>query len=836
MIEISVSNVIATVTRSSILTAGMVRGRSVKFDFSSDWEFLNKTAVFTNGLDTRIVPEYKWVDGSLVNIPPEVLATPNCPVKCGVYGIDKEGNKVIPTLWVDIGRVFPSASPGEYQESVPPTPNTWVDLQNQIGNISKLSTKSKDNLVEAINEAAHNSGVTSWDELEDKPFETLEEVKEEVLKDVPKVEVPTKLSAFENDTRFITAEDIPETVTSWNDLEDKPFGDLETYVQKFLYKKSSLAVGTYTTTFIPSVPYSIESGGKYKVIVVGTGSGYRVEREYVATSVSSALVFLGSDSDDIYLSCTTYDSQYTITVKNLPASLGIEVYLYAFEMAPVPLDEKYIPDTIARKADIPEIPEVPAKLSEFENDKGFITSDDIPKTPTKITELENDAGFITAKDVPKGVTSWNDLEDKPFDEIPPLFDIQWDGNMDGRDTVEVGEGNYLVKVSDDVYTAEQVLGAIVYYSDNYNEVISEDDIYTDIPGILNLWTEVFLIYSADELIAAMGLPEGSVSNGVWVANVVSDGSYITRFVSPTLLDEKHIPDTIARKSDIPESVTSWNDLEDKPVFAEVATSGSWNDLTDKPFGESATEWKLVASGEQIGSSVHDVTMNFTAVVGRTYGLKVYGIENGGKSIIVIRYAPCTAVELMPGYTLYQISESGTSVYGQSGSTNKQWTFHSVETGPYGLIINVYEEVEVETTLDEKYIPDTIARKSDIPESSIPFFDLEAMGMEPHTIGGDTTQLFCDTTEILTAMRKGIVGFKIPTAFGSARVFGTTLEVEAMNTPQMTCSFVLDGVQGVVFISADDESIWVESKMNSTDELVESVIASLPIYNGEVESV
>lgn len=144
-------------------------------------------------------------------------------------------------------------------------------------------------------------------------------------------------------------------VTSWNDLEDKPFGDLETYVQKFLYKKSSLAVGTYTTTFIPSVPYSIESGGKYKVIVVGTGSNYRVEREYVATSVSSALVFLGSNSDDVYLSCLTADSQYTITVKNLSASMGIEVYLYAFEKAPVPLDEKYIPETIARKTDIPTV-------------------------------------------------------------------------------------------------------------------------------------------------------------------------------------------------------------------------------------------------------------------------------------------------------------------------------------------------------------------------------------------------------------------------------------------------------------------------------------------------
>lgn len=151
IMKVVFNGVLASVHSSSILTTGMIRGRSVKFEFSPDWEGLSKTAVFTNGIATIIVREHKWVD-NVVDIPPEVLNTPNVNVKCGVYGIDSSGSQVIPTLYADLGRVFPSASPEEATESVPPSPTIWDDLQNQIGVLSKLSTEDKRNLVSAINE------------------------------------------------------------------------------------------------------------------------------------------------------------------------------------------------------------------------------------------------------------------------------------------------------------------------------------------------------------------------------------------------------------------------------------------------------------------------------------------------------------------------------------------------------------------------------------------------------------------------------------------------------------------------------------------------------------
>lgn len=161
------NDVLSAVTNTVVLTAGMVNGRAVKLSFSSDWESLNKTVVFTNGIKTISIPEYKWVDNTLY-IPPEVLDVPHKIVKCGAYGVDSLGEMIIPTLWTELGRVFPSASPKGFEEEVvPPTPEVWVDLQNQIGALNKLNTQNKSNLVEAVNEALTvlSSGVSFVDTL-----------------------------------------------------------------------------------------------------------------------------------------------------------------------------------------------------------------------------------------------------------------------------------------------------------------------------------------------------------------------------------------------------------------------------------------------------------------------------------------------------------------------------------------------------------------------------------------------------------------------------------------------------------------------------------------------
>ena len=71
--------------------------------------------------------------------------------------------------------------------------------------------------------------------------------------------------------------------------------------------------------------------------------------------------------------------------------------------------------------------EVPTKLSQLDNDAGFITADDIPSVdvPGKVSELENDVGYITENDLP---------------EVPITSD-DFSTNIDGKDFLNMSSGD-----------------------------------------------------------------------------------------------------------------------------------------------------------------------------------------------------------------------------------------------------------------------------------------------------------------------------------------------------------------------------------------------------------
>ena len=134
-----------------LLTAGMAKAVSVEFAFSSDWDGLTKTAVFTNGRATIDVLPAKW-DGDTVTVPPEILTVAGRYARVGVYGTNASG-VVLPTVWVSLGKVQPAAEPSG-DPSTDPTLPVWAQLQEIIGDLNNLTTKAKENLVAAINEAA----------------------------------------------------------------------------------------------------------------------------------------------------------------------------------------------------------------------------------------------------------------------------------------------------------------------------------------------------------------------------------------------------------------------------------------------------------------------------------------------------------------------------------------------------------------------------------------------------------------------------------------------------------------------------------------------------------
>ena len=137
--------------RTAFLTAGMGRAETVRFVFSDDWDSLSKTAVFTDGVKTVDVLPPGW-DGDTVLIPHEILTTAGRTARVGVYGTNASG-VVLPTVWVSLGKVQPAAEPSG-NPSTDPTLPVWAQLQEIIGDLADLTTKAKNNLVAAINEAA----------------------------------------------------------------------------------------------------------------------------------------------------------------------------------------------------------------------------------------------------------------------------------------------------------------------------------------------------------------------------------------------------------------------------------------------------------------------------------------------------------------------------------------------------------------------------------------------------------------------------------------------------------------------------------------------------------
>lgn len=112
-----------TVRDREPITSGSVNIYSVQFEFSKDWDGLEKIAVFRTGKETVSV----HLDASgQCTIPWEVISTPNSQLSAGVYGIHGE-DTVLPTVWASLGTILEGTAPGESTKP-PPTPGLYEQI------------------------------------------------------------------------------------------------------------------------------------------------------------------------------------------------------------------------------------------------------------------------------------------------------------------------------------------------------------------------------------------------------------------------------------------------------------------------------------------------------------------------------------------------------------------------------------------------------------------------------------------------------------------------------------------------------------------------------------
>lgn len=143
---------VLTVNQREVVTSGSVNVYEVQFQFDSEWDGLEKTAVFRAG-DCTVSTLLDETETCI--IPWEVFQDAKRTLYAGVYGT-KNGNTVLPTIWASLGEIRQGCEP--WESTQPPTPSVYEQILAEIGNLDNLATSEKDSLVSAINELYYSGG------------------------------------------------------------------------------------------------------------------------------------------------------------------------------------------------------------------------------------------------------------------------------------------------------------------------------------------------------------------------------------------------------------------------------------------------------------------------------------------------------------------------------------------------------------------------------------------------------------------------------------------------------------------------------------------------------
>lgn len=140
--HITVSGVRAAAAVLSQIPAG-IAGAAVTISFSDPiWDGLTKTAVFRASNVALEVTRDVLMDSETVRVPHEVTAQAGLRLLVGVYGVDAEGNEIVPTLWADLGPVRPAADPSGDPGADPSLP-IWAVLQEEIRQLKESEIDEK---------------------------------------------------------------------------------------------------------------------------------------------------------------------------------------------------------------------------------------------------------------------------------------------------------------------------------------------------------------------------------------------------------------------------------------------------------------------------------------------------------------------------------------------------------------------------------------------------------------------------------------------------------------------------------------------------------------------
>lgn len=377
---------------------------------------------------------------------------------------------------------------------------------------------------------------------------------------------------------------------------------------------------------------------------------------------------------------------YKDSTVNYPVDLKVTNHGgYEYDKMP----KEYLPDEVALKTDIPE--KVQADFSQ--ND---------PEAP----------------DYVQNRTHYEEVV------VHGPINITWDGNTEGL--VQAGSA---YKVSDLVLTPEYIKTCTIMR--NNGTAILATDVSWDYGVDAIAVGLMYVVSKANASYNSIVFPEPGIYFLPITTSLTSDG--LTEVVVHQL-DEKYIPDTVARKSEIPEQVQSdWNQsIETAPDYIKNKTHGEIIVVHD-----SVTEEVTGTSSHPTGYGTLPKALCTRANVKMPDG-KYILITIGGET------KKMTTVPTSSPYREEIIFDNGmkmriclTNKDPLSGMGDRKNFYYQVlplaDSETIDQYIGTQFTVELVSDelkqLDEKYIPDTIARVADIENTYALKTDLENVSVD-----------------------------------------------------------------------------------------------------------
>ena len=279
--------------------------------------------------------------------------------------------------------------------------------------------------------------------------------------------VPTYVSAFTNDAGYLTnfTETDPQ-FSAW----DKDYNDLT--------NKPTLFSGNYydltNKPMIPTVPTNVSA--------FTNDAGYLTSAD-VQQAAGIPTVVSAFQNDAGYVTANQLNAAGYITAADVPAQVNAD----------------WNATTGAAKIlNKPTIPTIPANVSAFYNDAGYITSASVPAIPTNVSAFANDVGYITSANiptVPANLSAFNnDMGYITSAQVPAQVNADWNATTG----------------------AAKILNKPTLFSGNYNDLTNKPAIPT-VPSNVSVFNnDAHYITEAqlNALLAAMNNTIDSLRNRI----------------------------------------------------------------------------------------------------------------------------------------------------------------------------------------------------------------------------------------------------------------------------------------------------------------------------------